>query len=593
MGRGLRSSADRARTLALGLAAVVLASSCTNGPQPASPSSIPLESDNAEVVDDDSVVRYGLATSPSSPWAHYRTSCDTSCGIVFGAVTDTLFATTPEGEQVAMLVNSADANADHTVHTWTLRPGIVFSDGTPFDAAAVKINIDACRHSALTGFGLAGIDDVRADGLQLTITSLAPWATLPAHFAETPCGHMFSAEWLMSLPDLPMRSVGTPFYDPVLAQRPATGDPTLPVGLGPYAVTSFSPGNGGSLLLEPNPLHWRNAEAASNQVVTVPQMELVVIEDDATRRSALAAGQFDLIHSNVAATDTPRPDAIRSVESNAFADTVHLVANDASLLEILSCRRSVARAIDHEVLVDGLGVAIATGPFPPSSLGHDAERPSPVFDASAAAQWAQRCAEDVARVVDDGGADPLATFRLVAGTDDPLVGQIGAMINDAFAETTIGGSSPALTVDVVESSAQELGLAALLGDFDLLVWQDHGDVHPDLAFESWYGEARAPVGSVAINIGRINDPTLDRALVDLRRSADRAAVVDSSAQVMRAFDANQWSTWLYWNEWTVLWGPGVNVDLERSSPEGVQLAPMINGVHTLAGVMIEAQPIGS
>jgi peptide/nickel transport system substrate-binding protein len=596
MGGGLRRVSS---ALVLWVVAAVVAAGCTTDTATPPTTLPPLESGGGDTEATASVVRYGLATSPSSPWAHYRTSCDTTCGTVFGAVTDTLFATTTDNELVGLLVDTAEVNRDGTVHTWTLRSGIEFSDGTPLDAGAVKLNVDACRHSALTGPGLAGIDDVRAEGLEVTITSLAPWPTLPVHFAETPCGHMFSGAWLSSLPDLPMRAEGAPFSDPAIAARPAAGDPSLPVGLGAFTVASFAPGNGNSMLLETNPTYWRGPVGITGESLPrADQIELVVIEDDATRLAALDIGQFDVIHTSSPTTRQAlvSDSSVTTSTSNAYADTVQLVANSSGtanangepgMLGIVSCRRAIARSIDHQTLVAAVGdVAIANGPFAPDSPGHDPERQTPSFDPVVARQWAQRCTEDMARSsIGSADGEPIEprTLRLIAGSGDRRAAVLESMTDAAFASAADDGG-PVVDVEVVELSAGELGLAALLGDFDLLLWENHGGIHPDLEFEWWFSGAGQDAGAVSTNVGRIDDPALDRALVDLRRSSNPIDVERAVAGINRAFDVNRWATWLYWTEWTVASAPAVDVDLGRRTPEGVELAPMINGVHSLQRV---------
>jgi peptide/nickel transport system substrate-binding protein len=543
-----------------------------------------------EAVAGDDVIRYGVSSSPSNPWAHYRTSCDTSCSLIFGAITDTLFATSTDGEVVGLLIETFDTNADQTVHTWRLRDGISFSDGSALDAAAVKVNVDACRFSLLTGPGLAGIDDVRADGLTLTITSLAPWATLPAHFAETPCGHMFSAPWLASLPDLPQRSADAPFFDAVIAAELPSGDPTRPVGLGPFTMVSFAPGNGNSTLIERNPTYWRGPNGVTGEALPrLDEIELVVIADDATRQTALETGQFDMIHFREPDSAGPAaPADVATVTSAAFADTAHVVLNTADIegnpLRHISCRRAVVRSIDVATLTEVLGQpAPAVGPFPPGVLGHDPERLVNAFDPLAAAQWAQRCAEDSAvedRAAEDGATGGPIPLRLMTATGDPRAATVAEMVERAPS----GSESGAIAVEIVELDAAGLGLAALLGDFDLLIWDNHAGVHPDLAFPWWYSEASAAIGSVATNIGRLDDPALDRALVRLRRSQNSEAVARNAVEVQRAFDANAAFAWLYWTTWTVAADRSIDLDLSRSTPEGIDLVPMINGAHDLATV---------
>ncbi len=594
----MRSGRGRARSSALVLAvfvAVLLAAGCTDDPSTTSPSIVPLVPGAPASATDASVIRYGLATSPANPWAHYRTSCDTACGIVFGAITDTLFATSVDNETVPLLVERASANNDRTVHTWRLRTGILFSDGSPFDAAAAKVNIDACRQSPLTGPGLAGIDDVRAEDQTLTITSLAPWASLPAHFAETPCGHMFSADWLETLADLPQRTGIGGVVDTAITATDPTGDAGIPIGLGPFSVVSFEEGNGNSLVVERNPTYWRGPSGITSE--TLPRLdtiEFVALSDEAVRLAGFDNEQLDIVHTSDARSRGILADADGAVvESAAYADTVHLVLNsaaptddDSEPLSLVSCRRALVRAVDRAAFALGVDAVPAGGPFGPGSLGHDQTAVAEPFDEATARRWTDSCLE--ATGVDD---EPLR-LHLLAGENDGRATALAAMINRAIGPTAIEGGDSAsggiasggIEIEVIAVSGGELARRALLGDFEILLWENHGGTHPDLQFSWWYGEASAPVGSLSTNLGRIHDPALDRALVDLRRADDRSAVDGATARLGRAFTTNAWNVWLYWVEWMVAADPSVQLDVTRSTPDGIALIPMWNGVHSLSNV---------
>ncbi len=559
----------------LGIALVL--SSCTSAGDEAVTTSITIDASEA-VVHDDAILRYGLSTSPSDPWVHYRTSCDTSCGVVFGAITDTLFATAISGETVGLLVEEHDANNDDTIHTWQLREGVTFSDGTELNAEAAKLNIDACRHSALTGPSFAGIDDVRAEGHLLTITTLAPWGNLSVHFAETPCGHMFSGAWLRSLPDLPMRSEGAPFFDPAIAGIPPVGDPTQPVGLGAFVMTSFVPGNGNSTLLERNETYWRGpAGITGERLPRAEEIELVVLGDDVTRRAGLQTGQFDLIHSRDAAGERAIAELGPAVSSEAFAGVVHVVMNAAAdegnPLALVSCRRAIDRSIDRSRLSEAFGRSPSNGPFFDLGTGGesspDGATISGGFDPVAAAQWGARCIEN------HGSA---LTLRLLAPVGDERAELIGSMVERAIGVLPDGGE---VQIEVVNVESGDLALAALLGDYDLLLWEGFAGVHPDLYFTWWYGEAAAPVGSLSTNVGRIDDPALDRALVDLRRASDVDESDRAINEIQRAFEAGAHTSWLTSVSWTIGFNPLLDPDLERRTPDGIQLEPIINGVHSL------------
>lgn len=569
-----------------GVLGVALAlSSCTSAEQDtATSTSITLDAPEA-VEQNDSTLRYGLSTSPTESWAHYRTGCDTSCGVVLGAITDTLFATSGDGETVGLLVERTSSNNDNTVHTWRLRDGIVFSDGTEFDGAAAKLNIDACRHSALTGPGLAGIDDVRADGQTLTITTLAPWGSLAVHFAETPCGHMFSGAWLRSLPDLPMRIEDAPFFDPVISEISPVGNARQPVGLGAFVMTSFTPGNGNSTVLERNETYWRGAEGVTGEGLPyADELELVVIGDDATRRSGFGAGQFDIVHSREPAEIERIAELGTSVRSDAFGDVVHLAFNavdtEANPLRWVSCRRAIDRSIDIVAVREAFGQRSSNGPIDwPATMGAGpSENGDPIsyphtFDPAPGSQWAERC-------VEDHGSG--AALRLLAVSGDSRAGEVASMIERTANRGT--GDFPRLSVDVVEMASNELAVAVLLGDFDIVLWEGFSGTHPDLHFSWWFSEASAPIGSIATNVSRIDDPTLDRALVDVRRADDAERSFQRIGDAAAAFRVGSWSSWLTRVEWVIGFDDGLDGDLVRTTPEGIELVPVINGVHSLHSI---------
>ena len=75
--------------------------------------------------------------------------------LMANAVFDTLAAVDLEGNIVPYLAESIEP-VDGNLSTWrvTLRQGVTFHDGTPFNAAAVQASFQAQFDSPLIGFGL-------------------------------------------------------------------------------------------------------------------------------------------------------------------------------------------------------------------------------------------------------------------------------------------------------------------------------------------------------------------------------------------------------------------------------------------------------
>ena len=127
--------------------------------------------------------------------------------------------------------------------------------------------------------------------------------TGPAHGgrAET-CGFMFSVAWLETLPNNPFDvSPSSPLTneEKAAARANATGDPSAPVGLGPFKFVSYTPGNGNSLLVERNPDYWWGKNGITGENLRyLDEIEFVVAVDIQGRSNGLKAGQFDIIHTS-------------------------------------------------------------------------------------------------------------------------------------------------------------------------------------------------------------------------------------------------------------------------------------------------------
>ena len=74
------------------------------------------------------------------------------------AIYETLFEKTIGGDMVGLLAKSASPSSDLKTWTITLREGITFHDGAPFDAAAVVANFNAITgRIAAAAYAVGGV----------------------------------------------------------------------------------------------------------------------------------------------------------------------------------------------------------------------------------------------------------------------------------------------------------------------------------------------------------------------------------------------------------------------------------------------------
>ncbi len=168
---------------------------------------------------------YGLEADTSNPWTPQRSTCAISCYEVFNSVYDPLVLPDEDGNPQPNLLESFEPNEDFTEWTLTPREGITFHDGTPFDAEAIRYNIQDQLDSALTQAALKSIESValNADGTAAVVH------------------HERVVERLPDLPRQPARLHGLAHV--AQANKAGTVPETEPVGTGPFVFEEYEVGS--------------------------------------------------------------------------------------------------------------------------------------------------------------------------------------------------------------------------------------------------------------------------------------------------------------------------------------------------------------
>ena len=221
-------------------------------------------------------LRFGLMEDPD---ALDPTLARTFAGrMVFAALCDKLVDLGPDLRIVPQLATKWDTALDGKTVTMALRPGVLFHDGTRFDAAAVKYNIE--RHLTLPGSQrraeIAPVEGVEVvDDLTVRIHLKQPFAPLLAQFTDR-AGMMVS---------------------PKAAEAAGARFAAAPVCAGPYRFVERVPQS--RIVVERFPDYWNKGQ------VHIDRVEFLPIPDATVRLTNLRAGQLDLIE-RVAPTDLPQ-----------------------------------------------------------------------------------------------------------------------------------------------------------------------------------------------------------------------------------------------------------------------------------------------
>ncbi|MFD3328270.1 ABC transporter substrate-binding protein [Streptomyces sp. NPDC058701] len=395
-----------------------------------------------------------------------------------------------------------EVSADGLTYTYKLRRGVKFSDGEPFSAEDVLFTyrtiLDAKTNNA-SKTELDAIAGVEARGADTVVFTLKyPYAP----FAERTV-----------LPIAPEHVAGR--------QDVNSGDfATRPVGTGPYLLTGWSKGE--KLSFSANPGYWGGEP-------TVKKFTMAVIKDDDVRATRLRSGELDaaILPPNLAkgfAADTARTTlAAKTFDYRTVTlPTHHPVTGDVAV------RRALDTAVDRTTMVDKLLEGAGKPAFGPVPTG------SPWFTAGT------ERAHDLGKarqILDEAGWKPGADgVRVKDGVRAafPLWYTSGDKIRQDHALAFASDAKKAGIEVKTEAGTWEVIEPRMKTDAVLAGGGSPAD--PD--FDQYLLLTSSLAGDGFNNMARYDNPTVDLALTEGRRSGDPAARKAAYDTVQRELVAN-------------------------------------------------------
>ena len=389
------------------------------------------------------------------------------------------------------LAESGEVSEDGTTYTFKLREGVMFHDGTPFNADAVKFNFDRMLNEDHpyhdTGpfplaFYFSAIEETNViDDLTVEIKLNAPYAPFLSNLAY-PTGLMVSPAAVMA--------GGADFG-------------RSPVGTGPFKFAEWRSNE--AVVIEKNPDYWGDP-AEADAVVFRP------ITDANTRVAEMLAGGIDLM------VEVP-PTALSEFQNDAFTVVEQagphlwfliLNAKDGPFADKL-VRQAANYAINKEAIVNDVleGTAeVAAGPTPPAfAWAYDESlEPYPYDPEKAKALLKEAGAEgaELTFYVTEGGSGMLDPVAMGTAIQADLA-KVGLKVKIETYEwnTFLGEVNPGL-----EGKADMAEMAWMTNDPDTL---------PFLALRT---DAFPDKGG--FNSGYYSNPKVDELLEKARTSTDQA-----------------------------------------------------------------------
>ncbi len=489
------------------------------------PVSEPDESDVGDPVAGGKLV-YGVEADTGTPWTPAKSICAISCHMIMRSVFDTLTLFAEDGSVKPNLLESFEANDDFTEWTLTPKSGIKFHDGSDFDAAAIKANLDAHLSSFLTAKALLNVEGValNADGTAAVVTMKSPWNRFPV-FLSGQIGYMASPTWLA-------------------AAAEDTSLESKPVGTGAFVFKSYE--TGGSFIATKNAEYWR----ADEGLPYLDEIEYRVLADGQARKNALLSGDIDIMHtsSGEVISDLRKDDSIELTENSSFGETNYtlmMVDNPESNLFDVRVRKALRMALDNKVIIERRGAGIgeeANGPFSPQQTGHLDDSGFPTFDPDGAK-----------KLLDEYKAEKGLTQVKVSytTTTDPANLETAELLKQFWEQV-------GFTVELAQIEQSQFIITALTGDFEMFGWRNHGGVDPDSQRIWWHSETADPVGALGLNFGRIKDDVIDENLDKLRQTNDEAEITAAAEAINRRFAEQVYNLWSSWTVWGIAKQPNVN-----------------------------------
>jgi ABC-type transport system substrate-binding protein len=257
------------------------------------------------------------------------------------------------------LATSWDVLNDGKTYCFYLRENVVFHDGTPFNAEAVKYNFDRILGGGLRRTSLYDpyIESVEVvDEYTVALHLFEPFGALLHHLAHG-AGLIQSPAAIEQYGDRVGRN---------------------PVGTGPFVFERWVPGE--RIVLTANPTYWGGEPKISG-------LSFNIVPEEATRVFQLEAGESDVIF-NVPPTDVARLERSNKVDV-LIADSIRVIYGGMSThkppFDNVKVRQAFNYAIDQQLIVDyileGFGTVtdsiiapLTTGYYSTGGYPHDPER---------------------------------------------------------------------------------------------------------------------------------------------------------------------------------------------------------------------------
>jgi peptide/nickel transport system substrate-binding protein len=417
-------------------------------------------------------------------------------GIIGGAgmaiaaqVFDTLLRVDGKGEIVGSLAKSVTSD-NNTTWTMVLEQGVEFSDGTPFNAAAVLThltNVAKPGSMSLQAGDARAVTSMKATDDHTIVFELAkPNANFPLNFTDGS----------MSLIPSPtaFAAAGNQFG-------------LAPVGAGPFTITSFEPN--GAAEFAKNENYWIDGLPYLDTLTFTPVLE------DSARLAALQSGDLDVASFHTP-TDAKAAEAAGLVVlEEQWYSTHRILPNTTKApFDDVRVREAMVMAIDYAAVnqvAAGAADVELPGMLTTNHPNFDPKSAFPGFDAKAATKL-------IAEYEKETGTE--VSFELLHTQNASLVQAI-ALVQQMFKDVGIDMTTSIVVPGVLVGSA-------LSGAGQAVV------IETGAGPETFRRTAQTMGTNAGLNFGRGGDPAMDKLIdqsLNLTDASARDDIIDEMQKV--------------------------------------------------------------
>jgi len=471
---------------------------------------------------------------------------------VAAAVYDTLTVPNSKGVAVPYLAKSVEPNADFTQWTITLRDGVQFHDGTPLDAAAVKLNLDAYRgapDAPNSGPLFAKIFDFISDvtvadpaTVQVTLNTAVP--AFPSYlFSDGRVGIMAPAQ-INAGEDCATKMIGT----------------------GPFELESYAQNE--KTVVTRNSDYWQQGFPKLDTITFVP------VVDAQARVNQLTGGQLDIVaassgNQSKALQDLDPGTAKTLVQKPGFRElNYYALLSDTKPLSNPDARKAVALAIDknkiQQIRTQGL--------FPVANSLMDVKAPGYLKNAGYPKHNLAQAKKLVAKVKAEEGGFDITLGDTPEPENSAQLQLVQEQLQQAGINATITLFDEATLID-----------KALAGDIDVLQWRNlHGGYSNENDSDEYPWWSNYDTGNF-INFSHFSNPET-QVLLDQGRGQSATADIEATyEQFNQVMAKNNYIVPLWFVNWTIGYQPKVKLTLPPL-PDGAGAPLFVYGRIPVLGI---------